>query len=139
MAPVLLFDGSCTFCSGAVRFVLERERSSELHFGSLQSEGARELLAHHGVPDSATTGADGAPSTMVLIEDGKVYTHSTGALRVARYLRAPWRWASLFAVVPRSVRDACYRWFAAHRYRWFGRDEACMVPSPELRARFLQS
>ena len=85
----------------------------------------------------AGTDGSGDPDSVVLIEDGKAYTHSAGALRVARHLRAPWRWLRVFWIVPRPLRDAVYRWFARHRYRWFGKTDACRVPTPELRARFL--
>ena len=83
------------------------------------------------------TDGSGDPDSVVLIEDGKAYTHSTGALRVAGYLRAPWRWLRWFWIVPRPLRDVVYRWFARNRYRWFGKTDACRVPTPELKARFL--
>jgi len=153
--PVVLFDGVCTFCNGAVQFILDHEKRGDLRFAPLQSEPGIALLEAAAGPAEARalrtgreTGRDtptereaadgeGAPSTMVLLEDGRVFTHSTAALRIAHHLRAPWSWAVVFFLVPRFVRDAAYRAFAANRYRWFGREETCRVPTPELRARFL--
>ena len=80
---------------------------------------------------------NGDPDTIVLVEDGQLYTHSTAALKIARHLRWPWSWSVVFIIVPRFVRDAVYRWVARNRYRWFGKSDACRVPTPELRARFL--
>lgn len=140
--PVVLFDGVCTFCNGAVEFILDHEKRAVLRFAPLQSEpGVALLEAAAGASEARALRAgatgDGDPSTMVLVEDGRVFTHSTAGLRIARYLRAPFSWAIVLLLVPRFLRDAVYRWFAAHRYRWFGREETCRVPTPELRARFL--
>lgn len=141
--PVVLFDGTCNFCDGAVRFILDRERGTTLRFAALQSDAAGAILGAVLDAEAAQRirrGADGSgdPDTLVLVEEGRAYTHSTAALRIARRLRAPWRWLAVLAVVvPRFVRDAAYRWFARRRYRWFGKTDTCRVPTPELRARFL--
>jgi predicted DCC family thiol-disulfide oxidoreductase YuxK len=141
-APVVLFDGTCNFCDGAVHFVIDHERGTRLRFAALQSEEGTALLDRATTPEHAkrlregVTG-DGDPDSVALVEDGKVYTHSTGALRIARYLRWPYRWLAAFWIVPRPIRDAVYRWFARHRYAWFGKTDACRVPTPEFRARFL--
>lgn len=140
MAGVLLFDGVCNLCNGAVQFVLDRERDAgALKFAPLQSDVALQLLTDAVGDEEARAivgGADG-PRSMVLVEDGKVYVRSTGALRVARKLRWPWRWGYAFLLVPRFVRDAVYDFVGTHRYRWFGKSETCRVPTPDLRARFL--
>jgi predicted DCC family thiol-disulfide oxidoreductase YuxK len=89
---------------------------------------------------AAPHGIDGAaPSTMVLIENGKLYTKSTAALRVARRLNGAWPLLFVAVLVPRFIRDAAYRLFAANRYRLFGRSEVCRVPTPEIRSRFLSA
>jgi predicted DCC family thiol-disulfide oxidoreductase YuxK len=75
---------------------------------------------------------------MVLVENGKVYFRSDAPLRIARGLTLPWPLASAFLVVPRFIRDTVYDFVAARRYRWFGRRQVCMVPTPELRGRFLE-
>jgi predicted DCC family thiol-disulfide oxidoreductase YuxK len=131
-APLLLFDGVCNLCNGFVTFVIDRDPTAIFRFASLQSEAGREaLLAHGGAVPS------GDPETIILIEDGRIYERSTAVLRVARRLKGPFRWLSLFMVVPRGLRDAAYGWIAGHRYAWFGRTESCRVPTPALRARFL--
>jgi predicted DCC family thiol-disulfide oxidoreductase YuxK len=141
-APVVLFDGTCNFCDGAVHFVIDHERGSSLRFAALQSEAGAALLDRSTTPEKArqlregVTG-DGDPDSLALVENGRVYTHSTGALRIARYLRWPWSWVAAFWIVPRPIRDAVYRWFARHRYGWFGKTDACRVPTPAFRARFL--
>ncbi len=141
--PVLLFDGTCNFCDAAVHFVLDHERDSSLLFAALQSEDARNLLGCLCTPHQAKqlcAGATGSgdPDTLVFVEGGRIYTHSTGAIRLARYLRWPWRGAAVFIVVPRYIRDGIYRWFARNRYRWFGQTAACRVPDDALRSRFLK-
>jgi predicted DCC family thiol-disulfide oxidoreductase YuxK len=141
-APVVLFDGTCNLCDGAVHFLIDHERGEVLKFAAIQSEAGITLLDRSTTLEHAkrlregVTG-DGDPDSVALIENGKVYTHSTGALRMARYLRWPWRWLAAFWIVPRPIRDAVYRWVARHRYAWFGKANACRVPTPELRARFL--
>lgn len=143
---VILFDGTCNLCDGVVHFILDHERvrsrADTLQFAAVQSEAGSALLERATTPEQAKLlrmGATGSgdPDSVVLIENGRLYTHSTAALRIARYLRAPWSWFAVLTLVPRFVRDGVYRWIARHRYRWFGKTEACRVPTPELRARFL--
>lgn len=130
---MLLFDGVCHVCHRSVKFVLRHERRPWVLFAALQSDTGRALLRELQLPP-------GYLDSLVFIEDRRLFTHSEAALRLARHLRAPWSWsAALLRIVPRAVRDAIYTWIARHRYRWFGRDEeACLVPAPELRARFLR-
>jgi predicted DCC family thiol-disulfide oxidoreductase YuxK len=142
VSGVVLFDGTCNFCDASVHFVIDHERGTELRFAAVQSEVAEKLLVEALGEERARairSGTDGSgdPDSVVFIEDGKAFTHSTAALRIARHLRAPWRWLRILWLVPRPLRDAVYRWFARHRYRWFGRADACRVPTPELRTRFL--
>jgi predicted DCC family thiol-disulfide oxidoreductase YuxK len=125
---VLLFDGVCTLCNGFVRFVIDRDPAGRFQFAPLQSDAARRVLGAAPQP---------LPDSLVLVENGRLFTRSTAALRVARGLRFPWPLAYLFVAVPRPVRDWLYDAVARNRYRWFGRRDVCMVPTPELRARFL--
>jgi len=127
--PVILFDGVCNLCNGSVAFIIARDPKGYFQFASLQSEAGRRLLG----------GAKGPlPDSVALVEDGHVYTRSDAALRVARRLRFPWGLFYGLVVVPRVVRDALYDVVARNRYRWFGRRDTCMVPTPELRRRFLE-
>ena len=126
----MLFDGVCNLCNGAVQFIVRRDRKGFFRFAALQSEAGGEILRRLGEP------ADDL-ATMVLVENGRVYKRSTAALRIARRLRFPWPVLVVFLAVPAFVRDGVYAWVASHRYRWFGKSEACLVPTPELRERFL--
>jgi predicted DCC family thiol-disulfide oxidoreductase YuxK len=141
---LVLFDGKCNLCNGAVQFIIDHERAPNLKFAPLQSELASERLTQ-AIGTEATralvlgANGEGDPDSIVVIEGGKAYTHSTAALRLASHLTAPWRWAFVFYIVPRFIRDVVYRWIARNRYRWFGKTESCRVPTPELRARFVAS
>ena len=130
MSAIILFDGVCNFCNSSVNFIIERDKAGYFKFAPLQSEIGEKLLAENGVDKIET-------DSVVLIEDGAVYTHSTAALRVARKLDGGWRWLSYLNIVPRVVRDAAYKLFAKYRYKLFGKKDECMLPSPEIRARFL--
>ncbi len=127
---ILLFDGVCNLCQGSVRFVLERDRAGLFQFASLQSPKGKDLLEQHGLPTDEL-------SHMVLIEEGRAYIRSTAVLRTARRLSGLWPLLYAFILVPRFLRDPLYDWVASNRYRWFGRQDACMIPTPELRSRFL--
>ncbi len=140
--PVVLFDGLCNLCNGAVQFIIDHEREPTLSFAALQSDLAAELLPKVFGEERANelrrgAEAKGDPDSIVFVEGGRGYSHSTAALRIARHLRAPYRWLSWSIVFPRVLRDAIYRFIARNRYRWFGKSETCRVPTPELRARFL--
>jgi predicted DCC family thiol-disulfide oxidoreductase YuxK len=76
--------------------------------------------------------------SFVLVENDKVYTRSTGVLRVCRKLGGAWSLLSVFRIVPRPLRDAVYNWMARRRYRWFGKKDSCWLPSPEWKSRFLE-
>ncbi|MCI0573316.1 MAG: thiol-disulfide oxidoreductase DCC family protein [Myxococcaceae bacterium] len=128
---VVLFDGVCNLCNGAVNFIIDRDPEARFRFASLQSPVGATLLERHGLKVQAE------PESMVLLEGGHLYVRSTAALRIARHLRGAWRLLYVLLLVPRPLRDAAYRFIARHRYRWFGRTEACRVPTPALRARFL--
>jgi predicted DCC family thiol-disulfide oxidoreductase YuxK len=127
----ILFDGVCNLCNGAVQFVIERDPAARFHFAALQTDAAARLIESTGVRDPL-------PDSIVLVEDGRVFTRSTAALRIARHLRFPWPAAYVMIVIPRPLRDCIYNFVARNRYAWFGRREACMVPTPALRARFLE-
>jgi predicted DCC family thiol-disulfide oxidoreductase YuxK len=128
--PVILFDGVCNLCNASVLFVIDRDPRGQFAFAPLQSEYGSSLLRTYGYRGDALT-------TVLLIEDERIYDRSTAALRIARRLSGLWPLLSVFRIVPRPVRDLAYDWLARHRYRWFGRTDACRVPTPELRSRFL--
>jgi len=131
MSLVMLFDSQCVLCSGTVRFVLAHERGHSIAFAGTSGEAGRALAARHGMNEADLD------ASFVLIEGDRALTRSDAALRLARELRAPWSWLGALRLIPRPVRDAAYSWVARHRYRLFGRLDACFLPAPEQRARFL--
>lgn len=128
--PVILFDGVCNFCNGAVNFVIKRDKKALIQFAPLQSEKGRMFSRQFGFSEEDM-------KTFLFIEDGKVYTKSTAALRVCRYLGALWPLCYGFMIVPKFIRDGIYNWIAKNRYKWFGKKETCMMPTPEVRTRFI--
>jgi predicted DCC family thiol-disulfide oxidoreductase YuxK len=127
---IVIFDGVCNFCNGAVHFIINRDPEGTFAFTPMQSELAQELTQRFNVPD---VGMD----TLVLIKAGKCYVLSDAALEIANELKGPWRLCYVFKVVPRPIRDAAYKLFARNRYTLFGKKDACMVPSAEVKSRFL--
>lgn len=135
MAAIILFDGVCNLCNGFVQFIIEHDPAGKFQFTALQSDAGQALLRQHGLR-IATDGA--GPDSVRLLENGHLYSHSTAVLRIAQRLGGGW--AMLAApgwLLPTALRDAIYRFVARHRYRWFGRREACWLPTPALKARFL--
>ena len=130
----ILFDGVCNLCNGFVQFIIRHDAGGRFRFAALQSDAGRALLAAHGVAPEAIAAE---PESVLLLSGGRLYSHSTAVLRIARGLGGAWRLAAVGEVLPRPWRDAAYRFVARHRYRWFGRQESCLLPTPELKARFL--
>ena len=129
-APIIVFDGVCNFCNGSVQFVIRHEREPVFRFAPVQSAIGRELLLAHGMdPDDVTT--------FMLVEGGRAYVKSAAALKIAERFSWPGKMLVVLTIVPAPVRDWGYGFIARHRYSWFGKREACMVPTKELRARFL--
>ncbi len=127
---VVLFDGVCNVCESTAQFILRHDPVGKIKMASLQSEPGQEILAWAGM--------DGEDlDTLVFMEKGRVYVRSSGALRIARQLRFPWPVLSVLLIVPAFLRDWAYKIFARNRYKWFGKKTECMIPSPEIRARFL--
>lgn len=127
--PVAFFDGVCNLCNSSVDFLLRHDRRGLLRFAPLQ--GSTFASVAHDHPELAGT------DSFVLAERGRVHVRSSAALRAAMALGGPWRVAGVLLVVPRALRDHVYDFVARRRYRWFGRRESCRLPTPELRARFL--
>jgi predicted DCC family thiol-disulfide oxidoreductase YuxK len=128
--PVLLFDGVCRLCSRSVNFIIRRDRYRRFRFAILQSPVAERLLLAADAPHPL-------PESMIVVDGGRCYTRSDAALRIAKRLPFPWPLFAVFWIVPRPLRDLLYRTVARNRYRWFGKHESCMVPTPDITARFL--
>lgn len=127
---VVLFDGVCNLCSGAVQFIIKHEKHKSMFFASLQSEFAKTLLADNNINSIDM-------STVVFYENHKLFYKSSAALRIAGLLKFPYNLLSVFRIIPPFARDLIYNLIAKNRYRWFGKKESCMIPSLELKARFL--
>jgi predicted DCC family thiol-disulfide oxidoreductase YuxK len=128
--PIVLYDGVCGLCAHAVRFLLGHELGAKLVFAPLQGETAARLrIEFPQIP--------GDLSTVVLVDNGKIYTRAKAFLHVARYLKAPWRWAYAVRWIPGPLLNPGYRLVAALRYRIWGKTDACHLPSPTQRVRFL--
>lgn len=128
--PIVVFDGICNFCNASVASILALDRDRVFRFASMQSDAGRKLLERCALEPLDS-------DTFALVEGARCLVRSDAALAVARRLPAPWRWAAVLGVLPRPWRDAAYRLLARNRYRWFGKREACMVPTPDVRDRFL--
>jgi predicted DCC family thiol-disulfide oxidoreductase YuxK len=130
MSAIVLFDGVCNFCNGAVNFVIERDKAGYFKFAPLQSEIGAELCLRYNINEEDT-------DSVVVIEHERAYLHSTAALKIAKRLDGLWSLAYVFIIVPRPIRDWAYKTFAKYRYRLFGRQDACMLPTADVRSRFL--
>jgi predicted DCC family thiol-disulfide oxidoreductase YuxK len=129
VSGIILFDGTCAFCERSVRFIAARD-NGYFRFGASQNPEGQALLAQHGTSREAA-------KSLILIDDGQIYLRSTAVLRVAGHMTAPWRYARVFLLVPRPIRDAVYRVVAAIRHRIAGQSNACEIPPPEIRARLI--
>ena len=127
---IILFDGVCNLCNTSVQFVLKRDKKKRFLFASLQGKAGQEILKQFNLPADIF-------NSFILLEGNRVYTRSAAALRVARLLSGGWKLLYSLIIVPKFIRDAVYNWIARNRYKWFGKREECMIPTPELKERFL--
>ncbi|GAB6988208.1 thiol-disulfide oxidoreductase DCC family protein [Paenibacillus pini] len=127
---IVLMDGVCNLCQGLTQFIIRRDTSGYFKFASLQSDMGQSLLKQGGLQADVL-------DTFVLIEDGQYYTRSTAALRMVKHLNKPWPILYGLVIIPRFLRNGIYRWVSRNRYRWFGKEDKCMLPTPEIRDRFL--
>lgn len=128
--PVILFDGVCNLCEGFVQWVIRRDPDAIFRFAPLQSAVGETLLD--------TCERDGDPlESVVLVEDGRCYRKTDAVIRVLVRLGWPYRAIGPTRIVPRAVRDRVYDAIAARRYGWFGQKDECMMPTPDIRSRFL--
>ncbi len=128
--PVVLFDGVCNLCNISVIFIIKRDTKSKLKFASLQSEYGVDQMKKFNLHPSAL-------NSVLLVKDNRLFQKSNAALEIASMLDGIWPMLYVFKIVPRFLRDFIYDWIAHNRYRWFGKKEECMIPTPEMRARFV--
>ena len=127
---IVFFDGVCNFCNYWVNFAIKKDKKKKLRFAPLQGETAKNILPQYNISTTAL-------STVVFIDDGKIYTQSSAAFRICKHLDGGWKLFFGMMVIPKFIRDAAYNFIARNRYRWFGKKDACMIPTPEMRNRFL--
>ncbi len=128
---IILFDGVCNLCNSSVQFVIKRDKKDVFRYAAIQSEVGEQLMAERHIDTSQV-------DSIILIEPGVAYfTKSDAALEIAQELGGMWKLISIFKGIPKSVRDVIYDFVARNRYKWFGKQESCMIPTPELKAKFL--
>ena len=128
--PIIFFDGICNLCTGTVQFVIKHDPEHHFRFASLQSEAGQQLLKEYNLSTTEF-------GSFILWENGKVYTRSSAALRVTKKLNGLWPALFSFMIVPPFIRNAVYDFVAGNRYKWFGKKEACWIPTPELQKLFI--
>ena len=127
---VILFDGLCNLCNGAVTFIIKRDSGDAFRFAALQSDIGQKLIQSHGIDSTKV-------DSIVLIDGDRHYIKSSAALNIARHLSGGYPLLYGFMVLPRFIRDWIYDLIANNRYKWFGKRDSCMVPTPQLQAKFL--
>jgi predicted DCC family thiol-disulfide oxidoreductase YuxK len=128
--PIILFDGVCNFCNGAINFIIKQDKKGLFRFAALQSGAGQQLLDLYHLKK-------GDFESFVLLDGEKVYYKSRASLKIFCQLPWYWRWTQVFWIIPKFVRDSLYNIIAKNRYKWFGKKEQCMIPTPEQRMRFL--
>ncbi|QKE71615.1 DUF393 domain-containing protein [Arthrobacter citreus] len=126
--PVILFDGECILCNGAVQFIIKHDRKGYFHFAALQSPFGEKLILEH--PELSSI------DSIILIQNGKIKYESSAALRIAKHLDGWPKLCFVFIMIPKPIRNFFYRLIAKNRYKFFGKNETCMIPSKEIRDRF---
>jgi predicted DCC family thiol-disulfide oxidoreductase YuxK len=129
--PIILFDGVCNLCNGAVQFVIRRDQQRKFRFASLQSNVGQSYLQRFGIKSDVYS--------IILIQDDRVFDRSSAALEIAKNLSGVWPAFYTLKIIPKFLRDIVYNFIARRRYEWFGKKDECMIPSPELKDRFLES
>jgi predicted DCC family thiol-disulfide oxidoreductase YuxK len=129
---VVFFDGVCNLCNASVNFLIARDPKAKFRFSSLQSEFSQGFLPFYGVNPAVV-------DSIAFFSEGRLYRRSRAALEIAKRMRNAWPICYVFIIIPGFLRDAIYNWIARNRYKWFGKEDACSIPTPDLKARFLDS
>ncbi|MEZ4916287.1 MAG: thiol-disulfide oxidoreductase DCC family protein [Chitinophagales bacterium] len=128
---VVLFDGVCNLCNSSVQFIIKHDHKQVFKFSSLQSVFGQKILQQNNLNPTDF-------NSFIVLINGKLYQKSTGALKVAKQLNFPINLAYIFIIVPSFIRDGVYNFVAKNRYKWFGKRDFCMIPSPNLKNRFIE-
>jgi predicted DCC family thiol-disulfide oxidoreductase YuxK len=127
---IILFDGVCNLCNRSVQFIIRHDKKNQFLFGSLQSEAGQFYLQKFNLSQDIF-------NSFLLVEEDKIYTRSSGALRVLKHLGSGWKLLYAFIIVPKFIRDGVYNFISKNRYKWFGKKDACWMPTQELKEKFL--
>lgn len=126
---IVLYDGQCSFCNGAVQWIIARDQFGKINYAAIEGELGQQLIRHYNIPDTI--------DSLICIDHNKAYLYSSGAIQVTKHLDGIWKVLFAFKIIPAIIRNPIYKWFAKNRYRWFGREQSCMLPTPSIRQRFL--
>ena len=128
---IILFDGLCNLCNSSVQFVIEHDKKDIFRFVSLQSDLGRQITAHIGIDSKHI-------DSVILYEPGVAYYYkSNAALEIAKNLGGFFHFGTLFKIIPTAIRNQLYDYIAKNRYKWYGKRQECLIPTPELKAKFL--
>jgi predicted DCC family thiol-disulfide oxidoreductase YuxK len=127
---LILFDGICNLCNGSVQFIIRHDPAAKFSFASLQSPAAKRLLNHFKLPSEDIY-------SILLIKNGILFDRSDALLEIAKDLNGAWRVLRIFQFLPKGLRDSLYKLVAKNRYKIFGKQEFCLIPTKDLRARFI--
>ncbi len=129
---IIIFDGYCNFCESAVLFVLKYDKKDQFRFVASQSELGQSIIKHIGISDKNI-------DSVILYQPGVAYYYkSNAALQIAKQLGGFFHFGTLFRIIPTALRNMLYDYIAKNRYRWYGKKESCLIPTPELASKFLQ-
>ncbi len=128
---LILFDGVCNLCNSSVQYVIKHDKKNIFMFAALQSEVGKELIEHFNIDTKKTD------SILLYTPEDSLATKSTAALKIAKHLGFPQSLITVFFIVPPFIRNWVYDYIAKNRYKWYGKKDACMIPTPELKSKFL--
>jgi len=126
---IVLYDGQCSFCNSATQWIIARDRTAKVSFAAIEGELGQRIFKQYEIPAQV--------DSLICIDNNKAYLYSSGAIRITKYLDGAWKLIYLLTIIPTFIRNPIYRFFAKNRIRWFGKQQACLLPTPEIRQRFL--
>lgn len=129
--PIIFFDGVCNLCNSSIQFILKRDTNELFLFSSLQSDAAKDILLQYNLENFDL-------SSIILLENGVIYQKSTAILKITKKLSGIYKYGYAFIIIPKFIRDGIYSFIAKNRYKWYGKRDACMLPTAALKLRFLE-
>jgi len=129
---IILFDGVCNICNSSVNFIIKHDKKKQFVFTSLQSDAAREILLHFKSKELKL-------DSILLIDNKNIYEKSTAVLKIFKHLYGGYKLFYAFMIIPKFIRDWVYNYIAKNRYKWFGKKDKCMIPTEEVKSRFLEN